>query len=269
MTPSLSFGRRLTIALLFMLIFTVVMVILTKLPLPTPLKYGTMPYAIIAAVLAVALTFVAQRWWSGSVAMPLKPDGQTIYNFLMGMIIGAGLALVLMWIIGKYSGVRIQSNPIFNPLVFASGCGAIFLMAWAEELAFRGYPLALVRSNASIWTTQAFIAVCFVIYQVVNGWTFQDALVGPGAWGLLFGLAAMRTGGIARSTGMHFAANLTQSLVGTSQFALFSMTRDIQAQETLAEDIRRSGAWTQLLMLILALVLTSWYTRRISSGKAA
>jgi|GEM_PF-5052225 len=269
MTPSLPFGRRLLVSLLFMLIFTLVLFILTKVGLPIQIRHGNMPYAIIAAVLAFGLTLVANRWWSGGTPSTLRPDGQTLYRFLMGMIIGAVIALLLMWFIGKYAGVKIHRNPIFNPIAFASGCGAIFLLAWAEEMAFRGYPLASVRMNASVWTTQAFIGVCFVLYQVANGWAFQDALVGPGAWGLIFGLTAIRTGGIAQSTGMHFAANLTQSIIGTSQFAFFSMSRDIPTIDALGDDIHRAGAWSQLVMFIVALVLTSLYIRRSKSAKAS
>ena len=266
MTPDrpLSFSQRLAAAVAFIAVFTLVLFILTKLPLPVQVRSGNTAYGLAGIILAIILSIIAYRWWRGGTELVFKPDRQTVYRFLMGMIIGASVALAIMWCIGRYAGIKIYRNPAFDAVAFGSGTIAIFLLAWAEELAFRGYPLASLRRGTGPWTSITIVTVCFILYQVVNGWAFQDALVGPGAWALLFSLTALRTGGIAQSTGMHFAGNLIQSLVGTTNFAFFSMSISADPTLTVGDDIRRAGAWTQFALLIISIVLVARYVRQLN-----
>jgi membrane protease YdiL (CAAX protease family) len=218
--------------------------------------------------LALALTIATYRWWSGGAVLALVPDRMTIYRFVMGLIIGGVIALAIMWCIGKYSDMRLHHNPVFNPLTFATGCLAIFLLAWAEELVFRGQVFSSLQKSTGPWSSLVFVTLAFVLYRVANGWVFQEALFGPGAWGLLFGLAALRTGGIAQSTGMQFAANLAQSIVGKTAFNWLSINQDPNSAGTMLEDIRRAGAWSQFIMFIAAILIVTWTLKRKREGKS-
>lgn len=269
MNSTLPLSQRLLIALSFMAAFTVVLFISTKIPLPVQIRYGNMVHAIIAAVVAIILTFVAHKWWSGGTELGLVPTGKTFYNFFMGVLIGGSIALALMWCIGKYADIKLHVNPLFNIFTFASGCLSIFLLSWAEELVFRGYTLSSLQKGAGPWTGLVVVTLGFILYRVVNGWAFQDALFGPGAWGLLFGLAAIRTGGVARSTGMQFAANVVQSVVGTSGFSWLSMNQNLATAQTMAEDLNKAGAWSQFILFVTALLLATWYLRQRKAGKMA
>jgi hypothetical protein len=54
------------------------------------------------------------------------------------------------------------------------------------------------------------------LYHIANGWTIASSFYGPGVWGLIFGLAAVYSKGIAMPTGIHYALNLTTSAFGDS-----------------------------------------------------
>ncbi|MBL0270178.1 MAG: CPBP family intramembrane metalloprotease [Chitinophagaceae bacterium] len=60
------------------------------------------------------------------------------------------------------------------------------------------------------------MAILFGAYHLANGWTLQNAFLGAGVWGIIFGLAAYRSGGIALPTGLHYAVNMTTSAFGIS-----------------------------------------------------
>jgi uncharacterized protein len=262
-----SFGPRLLTSVGFIYLFGLALYIITHYTVKSKISYGSLTYGVTALLLAVVMTMLAQRFWNVGTGNVLAPDRKTILRFLTGLLIGTGLTVAVMFAIGKYSGVTITRNPLFNSTAFARGALAIFILAWAEEISFRGYALSNIRKGAGVWVTQGVIGLCYVLYQVSNGWGFQEAILWPGAWALWYGLSAQRTKGIAQSTGMHFAASLVQLLVGKGAFAYYAITKDLEITADMPDDLRRSGASSQFALIALALVLTAVYAQRVKAGK--
>jgi hypothetical protein len=80
-----------------------------------------------------------------------------------------------------------------------------------EEVAFRSF--ALVRLQQA-WGARAAIYVTAIAFAAYHGPTNPMNLLGPGVWGLIYGLAAVSSRGIALPLGIHFGANYVQGLFG-------------------------------------------------------
>jgi len=254
---------RITVAFLFVVLFTLLLFLGSMGKALFPSRYERLAYGLIGTVVALLLTWVFLRWdrvdfsWVG-----LRWEAKTPVRFIMGLLMGLGLTALVMAFVSGYANVGIDLNPDFKINSFLIGCVAIFFLAWMEEIAFRAYPLVILQRSTGVWTTQITIAVLFALYHIATGWNSQQAFLGPGSWSLIFGLAAIRSGGIAMSTGLHFAANLAQSSVGEGQFPIWSMHQNAQDIPTMLASIRSGGTLTQIGILTTGLVLTWIYVRQ-------
>jgi uncharacterized protein len=106
-------------------------------------------------------------------------------------------------------------------------------------------------------------SILFALYHVVNGWTIANSFLGPAIWGLVFGLAAVYSKGIALPTGIHYAANLTTSAFGEPNNTT-SLWIVRQSSSTSSNNQQGSDLGTILpnfLLLIFAVVLIELYMR--------
>ena len=254
---------RLLLAILFGLLFTTLLVLASKLNAYFPWKYDRLVYAVVGTVLAFLLTYAFLKWekqdfpWIG---MALKPN--TFTHFVMGVIIGLISAIAVMSFVSGYVHVVLVRNPDFQPVSFFLGCIIILLMALMEEVGFRGYPLYTLNRKSGVWTAQIVMAVLFAIYHVANGCTLQNAVVGTGSLALIYGIVAIRTGGIAMSTGLHFAANLVQSSVGRGSFPILAMRKKGGDIPAMLDEIKYAGTLSQLIILFIGIGLTVAYARK-------
>jgi hypothetical protein len=63
-------------------------------------------------------------------------------------------------------------------------------------------------------------------FLMFSSWTIAGSFLGPAVWGLVFGMAAIYSKGIAMRTGIHYAVNMTTSAFGTkgNQTAIWTIT---------------------------------------------
>jgi membrane protease YdiL (CAAX protease family) len=105
--------------------------------------------------------------------------------------------------------------------------------------------------------------VLFALYHVVNGWTISSSFYGPAVWGLIYGLAAIYSKGIAMPTGIHYAANLTTSSLGEK-----NTTASIWTVEQPNSATAKYGGfdWATILpslaLLVFAIICIELYIRR-------
>lgn len=88
------------------------------------------------------------------------------------------------------------------------------LIALREELAFRGYPLRSLAYSIGNWKAQAIIAIFFALEHLAGGYTWVQAIFGAAIGAILFGIAALRSKGIALPLGIHTAWNFSQWYMG-------------------------------------------------------
>jgi membrane protease YdiL (CAAX protease family) len=87
-------------------------------------------------------------------------------------------------------------------------------LASREELAFRGYPLQMLNRRFGAGIALVTISLLFAAEHALGGWTWWQAVFGSGVGALLFGVAALRTGGLAVPIGLHAAWNFGDAMLG-------------------------------------------------------
>jgi membrane protease YdiL (CAAX protease family) len=170
---------------------------------------GQLAVGLIATAGLLIVTFAFNELEKTKVASSgVGFNRASLVRFAAGF--GIGIALVMTTIVlsilafGPLSAAR---NPIVTgPIIVVYLLGYIGLAAM-EELAFRGYPLFRLCGAYGVWAAQIIVAVSFAIYHMTQGWPLLAALLGTTAGSILFGAAALRTGGLALPIGIHAAWN--------------------------------------------------------------
>jgi membrane protease YdiL (CAAX protease family) len=168
----------------------------------------------IAGVGAFLLTIIFVRWERLTLRdIGVLPGRQTILHLFTGLFIGLILAILqplIVLIVGHVSLVRSPVSGltiIINLLLYVA-------VACREEIAFRGYPLRRLNMAMGFWAAMLIVAAVFIIEHIVGGAGWLQAVLGPGTGALLFGLAALKTKGIALPVGLHAAWNFGQWALG-------------------------------------------------------
>ena len=79
---------------------------------------------------------------------------------------------------------------------------------------FHGYPLRSLNYAIGAWPAQLIVALLFAVEHVIGGVSWIHALLGAGVGSLLFGIASLKTKGVALPIGLHAAWNFGQWLLG-------------------------------------------------------
>jgi len=221
-----------------------------------PAQYERFVYGIGCTVGTFALTliFIGSEkktlrdyglvWESGTLIRLLKGLG-------FGILIFAGL-IALLVIAG---GIRIRLSALWEPSSLFWYL-PILPLALFEEIAFRSYVFSKLNKQYPLLTTQIIVALAFALYHISMGWNPMVSFLGPGIWALVFGLAVVKSNGIALPTGLHVALNLSQqitSMKGTTQGTVFELTTDPSAAILPVDTV---GIIGQVLVGLAALYLT-------------
>jgi membrane protease YdiL (CAAX protease family) len=189
-------------------------------------------------------------------------EKQTLPRFFLGMFIGLFIFILMMVTLLSFTPIQLTYNPSFFTLSNFFIYLPIFPLAFAEELCFRSYPQVKLNNAFGTWVSQVVIAVLFGAYHVLMGWGVYAAFTGPFVWAFVFGLAALKYGGIAAPTGIHFAINVLQSLVGfKSNNALWKSSYPPGTSKAIMNGANHLGLLMQGALLICMLILTALYIK--------
>lgn len=179
---------------------------------PLAARFPALPPGLfVGAVTSIAtlgLTVVFVRWEG----LAMKDVGAAVgkgspYRLVIGFFLGLLLSALFMALVGFVGHVQwVRSGSVGFLDVFTLLI-AYLLLASREELAFRGYPLRRLKSMLGLWPAQLIIALVFAAEHVIGGATWAQALYGAAVGSLLFGMAAIATGGLAVPIGLHAAWN--------------------------------------------------------------
>ncbi len=189
-----------------------------------PARQGMQAIAVgtLASVLILLLTILIGRLARINLAdCGIIPDRASLARFGAGLLFGAAIVLVYALVLTLFGSVRWIRNPEVPFTAGAAMFAAALALAWAEELAFRGFPLRYLSRTFHFWLAQALVAAAFILYHILLGWPLFPAIVGTGTGALLFGMAAIATRGLAVPTGIHGAWNFGSWTVGARETAGF------------------------------------------------
>jgi len=233
--PKSSLGRLLLFAIGALVSITLGILVAAHVPK----WFGFSPSMLMAFASAVIAFFVfwlsaflLQREGAAVSVLGLPVDGRRIRELAVGFIITS----ILFYAVACCQSVMVGASWRFQGWSGVSAAGIALgltaCMVLAEELVFRGVGFRYLCAAVGDWPAIVLSALVFGGYHLIGsqnwgmGLAFQ--FIGPAVGGLLFGWAAVRTGGLALSIGLHWGGNWVQ--IG---IAGFSPLEDLTAPQAL------------------------------------
>ncbi|WP_146169400.1 CPBP family intramembrane glutamic endopeptidase [Actinoplanes italicus] len=179
------------------------------------------PVVAVSALLIVGVTGLCLRFEGRSWAdAGLLPDRVRLGQLAAGMAGGLVLVGGLAWMLMLGGVLHWEPNRPFTTSLMVSGTLYFVCAVLVEELVFRGYALRRLAEGIGATAAVVVLAVIFGGYHLLSvgsSVTVKDGgaelawtAVGPLVGAIVFGFAAVRTGGIALPLGLHLGWNWTQ-----------------------------------------------------------
>ena len=242
--PSLTF---LLLGMLFFFLLSVVSL---------PIIVSKFVFAVIAIVSLYYMSKAFLRFENISLTVVnLLPNRGTLIRLGFGLMIGTiivGAMLIALFTLTDLGIERIKTQAML-PFLFASL--VIVPLALMEELLFRGYAFFRLSQILNIRWVLLITAVLFALYHYNGSQNIGTLLLGPGIWGVAFGVAAYLSNSIAVPLGIHISANFLQALFGLKPhfISLWSVIDNTSSTIT-SINPENLGLIMQLLVLIISIV---------------
>lgn len=185
-----------------------------------------------------------------------KPKPKSMRDFTLGLLLGVGSFAIHVAIVSTFAGpIRFEMVPTVGALA-----AVIFFMRFLstscmEEIGFHGLTLQRMASKWGVWTSVCITAIAFGLSHLLYGWDIQTIALGVIPGGLLWGMSAITTKGVAMPIGLHAAWNFASWTAGNR--AETGLLKMIVAEEAL-ESTRRVGTISYLMIFGL-MTLTFWF----------
>jgi membrane protease YdiL (CAAX protease family) len=163
-------------------------------------------YGSIIAVAAIGLWLGGE----GKRLAGMRPERW----FACGLGLGVG-GLLVAALYGRIAGtVQVSAQPAIGTwMMILLGTFTVLFQSAAEELFFRGWLQRSLRRTWGVWPALAASTLTFGLLHLLGGERALLALVNISLAGLLFGLLAECSGGIAAPIGAHFAWNWAEQIL--------------------------------------------------------
>jgi uncharacterized protein len=249
-------------AILFCIVFTCIFILLSFFKFFISNKFERMAHGVVGTIAAFITTWLFLKFEKKTFSdIGLKIERGTLIKFCVGVLFGVALMGVLTFSVIFFSDFKVERNNKMNMLSFLIGAFPLIPLAFMEEMGFRAYALQVLKENSGVRSSIIITAVLFALYHIANGWTIQNSFLGAGVWGIIFGLAAVYSNGIAMPTGLHFAANITTATFGTTEGA-FNFWVLKSSNELALNNVDGSQLATlmpQIGLLLFAIICMEWY----------
>jgi uncharacterized protein len=251
-------------SMLFCLLFTGLFVFFSFVKPFIPFKFERLGYGIMGTTAALLITFLFLKIDKKTFAdIGLKFENATLKKFFIGIVVGAGIMGLMTIGVIYFSGFKMEANKNSSILNFLFYTLPLIPLAFMEEVAFRAYPLILLKDHGGLRMSILITSILFALYHISNGWTIENSFLGAGVWGIVYGSAAIYSNGISMSTGIHYAANLTTSLFGVtgSSFNIWILKQ----KDGLTLENYHSSQLTilipQITLLIIGVICMEWLVK--------
>lgn len=251
-------------SILFCVVFTGLFVVFSFAKNSVPNNFERLAHGIIGTLAAFLTTVLFLKFDRKQFSdIGLTFERKTIIKFFAGVVVGIIIMGLLATSVLNFSDVTVEVNPRSNIWHFLLLTLPLIPLAFMEELGFRAYPLQILKDKIGIRLSIVITSILFALYHIANGWTIASSFYGPGVWGLIFGLAAIYSKGIAMPTGLHYAANLTTSAFGAANNTVCLWT----VNQSLNTPAKQGGTdWVAILpafvLLVFAIICLELYMRR-------
>ncbi len=156
---------------------------------------------LVAAVIATGLE--GRRLW--------RPGSESMTDLVMGLACGAAgfcTAVLIAYLAGSVTA----GPPLPTPVgALALGGAVVIVQSVAEEAFFRGWLQPVLCTSWGSWAGLLLTSAAFAALHIIAGAHGVLAVVNLFLGGMLFGLLALRTGGLLAPAAAHFAWNWSES----------------------------------------------------------
>ena len=224
---------------------------------------------VLASVLTFLLVYLFTRWQKLRLNdVGLVPGKSTIQRFVVGYVIGLSMAVIQALTVFGFGHLQLTIVPNITAQQIILPLSLYLFVACREELVFRSYSLRSLDYSFSSAVALLSITVIFVLEHVVAGMTWKMAAIGSGLGGILFGLSALKTKGLALPLGLHGAWNFGQWMVGFKNKAGVWTAVVEKGYERETENVSLVAFSLVMLLAITGIVL--FYKRKgMEENKAA
>lgn len=185
------------------------------------------------------------------------------WNLLLGVVGGGGAACLVLGVplLTGFARLRPDPNHPANAGSFLLVSLALVFGAVGEELMFRGYGFQLLLARIGPFATILPVSVLFGVFHANNPNVTPLAVVNTIGWGVVLGVAFLRSGDLWLPIGLHFGWNWVLPLAGV-ELSGFTMNIAGYAMEWKVSDLWSGGAYgpeggllTSLVLVLLGLYL--------------
>jgi len=170
---------------------------------------------LLATIFTFILVLIFVRWEKLSLkSVGITSGRRSASRFFIGYAVGILMAVTQALIVLRFGHFQLNRVPKITTTEILSPLLLYFLVASREELVFRSYSLRSLNYSLTPALALLIMTAIFIFEHVVSGITWKMALLGSGAGGILFGLAALKTKGLALPLGLHSAWNFGQWSLG-------------------------------------------------------
>ena len=224
---------------------------------------------MLASVLTFLLVYLFTRWQKLRLNdVGLVPGKSTIQRFVVGYVIGLSMSAIQALTVFGFGHLQLTIVPNITAQQIILPLSLYLFVACREELVFRSYSLRSLDYSFSSAVALLSITVIFVLEHVVAGMTWKMAAIGSGLGGILFGLSALKTKGLALPLGLHGAWNFGQWMVGFKNKAGVWTAVVEKGYERETENVSLVAFSLVMLLAITGIVL--FYKRKgMEENKAA
>lgn len=223
---------------------------------------------VFASVLTFLLVYLFTRWEKlRLIDVGVVPGRSTIQRFVVGYVIGLLMAVIQALIVFGFGHLQLTIVPNITAPQILLPLSLYFFVACREELVFRSYSLRSLDYSFSSAVALLFITVIFVLEHVVAGMTWKMAVIGSGLGGILFGLSALKTRGLALPLGLHSAWNLGQWMTGFKNKPGVWNAVVEKGYERETENVSLAAFVSVMLLAIIGIVL--FYKRKSTEENKA
>ena len=200
-----------------------------------PLGFSNkLSFGIVACTILLLLSGAFLRYEKIAIsAVHLMPNKYSLQKLSVGLIVGALITGAMLFALFTLTSFEIQRIEEATIVSFLLASIAIIPLALMEEILFRGYPFVQLSKVINIRWVILITSVLFALYHYNGNQSIIDLMLGPGIWGVTFGVAAYLSNSLAMPLGMHISANLFQ--------AMFGLKADYVSMWTIANTIESSG----------------------------
>ncbi len=238
----------------FLVIGMLLFLILSMAPfsIPAPISFSSLVMCFV--LLGISMVFVHKEGLRLE-DVNLWPDMHTPARLALGFGIGAFIVGIMLLAVFNLTDLDYETVTGQSPLFFFVSSLVIIPLALMEEILFRGYPFFRIMATKHIRIGIIFTAVLFGLYHLNDQTSLINVLLGPGIWGVVYGVAAYLSKSVAVPLGIHVAANFMQGIFGMNQHVDSMLMIKIGESGNAFMDVEVLGVGMQCVLLITALII--------------